>query len=39
VLAFKPDGLEPGRYALRVRVSDRAQKTAEASGEFEVRAQ
>ena len=39
VLAFKPDGLEPGRYALRVRVSDRAQKTAEASGAFEVRAQ
>ena len=34
-----PDGLEPGRYALRVRVSDRAQKTAEASGAFEVKAQ
>jgi VWFA-related protein len=38
LLSFKPEGLEPGRYALRVKVSDRAQKTAEASGEFEVRA-
>jgi VWFA-related protein len=38
LLSFKPEGLEPGRYALRVRVSDRAQKTAEASDEFEVRA-
>jgi VWFA-related protein len=38
LLSFKPEGLEPGRYALRVRVSDRAQKTAEASGGFEVRA-
>ncbi len=38
LLSFKPEGLEPGRYALRVKVSDRTQKTAEASGEFEVRA-
>ncbi len=38
LLSFKPEGLEPGRYSLRVRVSDRAQKTAEASGGFEVRA-
>jgi VWFA-related protein len=36
LLSFKPEGLEPGRYALRVRVSDRAQKSAEASAEFEV---
>jgi VWFA-related protein len=39
LLSFKPDGLEPGRYALRVRVTDRAQKTAEASGQFEVKNQ
>lgn len=39
LLSFKPEGLEPGRYALKVKVSDRAQKTAEASGTFEVRAQ
>lgn len=38
LLSFKPEGLDPGRYALRVRVSDRGQKTAEASGAFEVRA-
>ncbi|HSP94313.1 MAG TPA: VWA domain-containing protein [Thermoanaerobaculia bacterium] len=37
LLSFKPEGLEPGRYSLRVRISDRAQKTAEASGGFEVR--
>ncbi len=36
--SFKPEGLEPGHYALRVKVSDRAQKTAEASGAFEVKA-
>ena len=37
LLSFKPEGLEPGRYALRVRVTDRARKTAEASDAFEVR--
>jgi VWFA-related protein len=38
LLSFKPEGLEPGRYALLVRVTDRTQKTAEASNAFEVRA-
>jgi hypothetical protein len=37
MLSFKPEGLEPGRYALRVRVSDHSQKTAEAAGAFEVK--
>ena len=36
--AFKPESLPPGRYALKVRVSDRAtRKTSEASSDFEVR--
>jgi len=38
LLAFKPEGLEPGRYLFKVRVSDRAsRRTAEASTAFEVR--
>ena len=37
-LAFKPEGLTPGHYALRVRVSDRAsRRSSEASSDFEVR--
>ena len=39
MLSFKPEGLEPGRYALRVRVTDRTQKTAEATSAFEIRSQ
>jgi hypothetical protein len=39
-LAINPQGLEAGRYELKVRVSDRvSRKTAEASSGFEVRAQ
>ncbi len=39
-LALNPQGLEPGRYELKVRVSDRvSRKTAEASSGFEVRPQ
>lgn len=38
MLAFKPDGLPPGRYALKVRVSDRiSRKSSEAMSDFEVR--
>jgi hypothetical protein len=38
LLAFKPEGIEPGRYTLRVRVSDRvSRRSAEASTPFEVR--
>jgi hypothetical protein len=38
VLDFKPAGLSPGRYALKVAVSDPAsKKTAEASSPFEVK--
>ncbi len=38
LLSFKPEGLEAGRYDLKVRVSDRVtRKTAEASSGFEVR--
>jgi len=37
-LALNPQGLEAGRYELKVRVSDRvSRKTAEASSGFEVR--
>ena len=37
-LAFAPEKLEPGRYSLKVRVSDRAtRQSAEASTGFEVR--
>jgi hypothetical protein len=37
-LDFKPLGLEPGRYALRVAVTDpSSQRTAEASSPFEVK--
>jgi hypothetical protein len=37
-LAFKPASLPAGRYALKVRVLDRAtRKSSEASSEFEVR--
>ena len=38
LLAFKPEGIEPGRYTLKVRVSDRvSRRSAEASTPFEVR--
>ncbi len=38
VLDFKPEGLAPGRYALRVAVTDPAsKKTAESSSPFEVK--
>jgi len=38
ILDFQAEGLAPGRYALKVAVSDPAtKKTAEASGPFEVR--
>jgi VWFA-related protein len=38
MLAFSPERLEPGRYALKVRVSDRAtRQSGEASTDFEVR--
>jgi len=37
LLAFTPEGLEPGRYLFKVRVSDRiSRRTAEASTPFEV---
>ena len=37
VLDFKPLGLPPGRYALKVDVTDPAsKKTAQASSRFEV---
>jgi VWFA-related protein len=37
-LAFKPEGLEPGLYVLKVRASDRvSRRSAEASTAFEVR--
>ncbi len=38
VLGFKPEGLAPGRYALKVALTDPAsKKSAEASSAFEVR--
>ena len=38
ILDFKPAGLAPGRYALKVSIADPAsKKTAESSGIFEVR--
>jgi hypothetical protein len=38
MLSFKPEGLSPGRYALRVTVTDPASKAAgEAASYFEVR--
>jgi len=38
LLSFKPEGLQPGRYLLRVRASDRvSRQTAEASTAFEIR--
>lgn len=38
LLSFKPQGLEPGRYLFKARVSDRvSRRTAEASTAFEVR--
>lgn len=40
LVSFKPDGLEPGPYLLKVRASDRvSRRTAEASSPFEVRPQ
>jgi VWFA-related protein len=37
LISFKPDGLEPGSYLLKVRVSDRvSRRTAGASSPFEV---
>ena len=37
-LSLKSEGLEPGRYVLRVRISDRvSRRTAESSTPFEVR--
>jgi VWFA-related protein len=35
--AFKPEGLAPGRYVLKVAVSDEAGKNAESMSAFEVR--
>ena len=38
VLDFKPQGLAPGRYALKVAVTDpTSKKSAEASSAFEVK--
>jgi len=37
-LSLKSEGLEPGRYVLRVRISDRvSRRTAESSTPFEAR--